>query len=404
MITPPKADGSAELEDIISAHRLADPVYVTRPTMPNLDDYTQYLRGIWERRWLTNAGPLHGELERKLVSFLGVEHLSLFCNGAIALQVAFEALRINSGEVITTPFSFPATAHVAYWSRVRPVFCDIDPLTFNIDPSKIERLIGPETRAILPVHVYGHPCDVEAIQKIAEVHGLHVVYDAAHAFGVRYKGRSLLSYGSISMLSFHATKLFTTIEGGALVCGSEAQRNRINFLKNFGIADEETVIGPGINGKMNEFQAAFGLLQLQGVAEEIRRRRALAKIYRDGLRRIPGIFVPDDPPECEANCTYFPILVDRAAYGMSRDDLYLVLRRCNILTRKYFYPLITHAPCYSALPSAAPSNLPVAERVAGQVLCLPMYGTLEAEIARSICSLIAELRVATSKRVAAARS
>lgn len=401
MIPNPTADHPAELEGIIARHRLAETVYVTRPTMPNLDDYTQYLRGIWERRWLTNAGPLHQEFEGKLASFLGVEYLSLFCNGAIALQVAFEALRINSGEVITTPFTFPATAHVAYWSHVRPVFCDIDPLTFNIDPAKIQQLIGPETRAILPVHVYGRPCDVEAIQKIAEVHGLQVVYDAAHAFGVQYKGRSLLSYGSISMLSFHATKLFTTIEGGALICGSEALRNRINFLKNFGIADEETVIGPGINGKMNEFQAAFGLLRLQGVAEEIAHRRALAGIYRDELRRVPGIFIPDDLPESETNAAYFPILVDRAAYGMSRDDLFLVFRRCNILTRKYFYPLITRAPCYSALPSAAPSNLPVAERVASQVICLPIYGTLEPAIARRISTLIAELHVTLRKRVAA---
>jgi len=402
MTTNYKTDDSADLERIVAGYRLAEPVYVTRPTMPNLDDYTQYLRGIWERRWLTNAGPLHQEFEAKLASFLGVEHLSLFCNGSIALQVAFEALRINSGEVITTPFSFPATAHVAYWSRVRPVFCDIDPLTFNIDPSKIQQLIGPETRAILPVHVYGRPCDVEAIQRIAEVHGLHVVYDAAHAFGVRYKGRSVLSSGSISMLSFHATKLFTTLEGGALICGSKARKNRIDFLKNFGIADEDTVIGPGINGKMNELQAAFGLLRLQGVTEEIRHRRTLARIYRDELRRVPGIFVADDPPECEPNSAYFPILVDHAAYGMSRDDLFDVFRRCNILTRKYFYPLITHAPCYSALPSAAPSNLPVAERVASQVLCLPMNGTLEPEIVRRISCLISELHVTLRKRAAAA--
>ncbi len=251
-----------DIADLVRRRKLPQPVYVTRPTMPDLAGYAQMLEGIWERKWLTNQGPLHEELEQRLRSFLGVEHLSLFCNGTIALLVALEALRINSGEVITTPFTFPATAHSLYWNRVHPVFCDIDPETFNLDPSKIEHLISADTRAILAVHVYGRPCNVEAIEHIANVHGLHVIYDAAHAFGVRYKGKSILSYGDISILSFHATKLFTTAEGGALVCGSEDRQRRVNSLKNFGIADEETVIGPGINGKMNEFQAAFGLMQL----------------------------------------------------------------------------------------------------------------------------------------------
>src|ERR1022692_1023493 len=280
---------AALLDQIVNEYRLSEPVYVTRPTMPALEEYTDYLRGIWERRWLTNDGVLHQELERRLCNYLGVEHLSLFCNGTIALLVALNALRINSGEVITTPFTFPATAHVLYWNGIRPVFCDIDEATFNLDPNSIERLIGPDTKAILAVHVYGTPCDVDAIQAIADRHGLRVIYDAAHGFGVKYRGRSILEYGDLSMLSFHATKLFTTIEGGALISRTAAQQHRINFLKNFGIAGEEEVIGPGINGKMDEFQAAFGLLHLRMVEEEMTRRQAVATIYRERLTRVPGL-------------------------------------------------------------------------------------------------------------------
>lgn len=380
----------ADLKDLVARHRSAEMVYVTRPTMPDLSRYTRMLEGIWERKWLTNQGPLHDELESKLRAFLGVEHLSVFCNGTIALLVALEALRINSGEVITTPFSFPATTHSLYWNRVRPVFCDIDPITLNLDPAKIERLISPDTRAILAVHVYGRPCNVEAIERIANIHGLQVIYDAAHAFGVRYKGRSILEYGDVSILSFHATKLFSTIEGGALVCGSETRRQRVNSLKNFGIADEETVIGPGINGKMNEFQAAFGLMQLQQVEEEIANRRGLTALYQELLDPIPGVTFLADVPDTESTGAYLPVLIDRAGFGMTRDDLYTLLRRCNIIARKYFYPLISAAPCYAALPSAAPSNLPVAERIARQVLCLPIYGALGRETVRAVCAVIAE--------------
>jgi len=378
---------AAPLDRIVHEYRLDEPVYVMRPTLPALDEYTDYLRGIWERGWLTNDGVLHQELERRLGEYLGVEHLSLFCNGTIALLVALNALRINSGEVITTPFTFPATAHVLYWNGIRPVFCDIDEASLNLDPNRIEHLIGPDTKAILAVHVYGTPCDVEGIQAIADRHGLHVIYDAAHAFGVKHRGRSILEYGDLSVLSFHATKLFSTIEGGALVSRTDAQRQRINFLKNFGIAGEEEVIGPGINGKMNEFQAAFGLLHLRMVDEEIARRKAIAAIYRERLAKVPGLRLLLEPADTEPNYGYFPILVD-GAYGMSRDELFGMLRRCNIISRKYFYPLVSRASCYAALPSAEPARLPVAEDVASRVLCLPIYGKLESPVVHRICDVL----------------
>jgi dTDP-4-amino-4,6-dideoxygalactose transaminase len=381
------------LASLIRQHRFEQPVMVTRPTMPELDDYASLLRGVWERRWLTNDGPLQRELESELAGHLGVEHLSLFNNGATALLVMLQSLRINSGEVITTPFTFPATAHVLYWNQVRPVFCDIEERTFNIDPSSIERHIGPNTRAILGVHVYGNPCAVEEIQAIADRHGLLVVYDAAHAFGVRLDGRPILDHGQMSMLSFHATKVFSTIEGGALACRSLADRRRVNSLKNFGIADEETIIGPGINGKMNEFQAAFGLLQLRTVDREIERRRIVAETYRRNLAGIPGIWFLDDLPGVRHNYAHFPILVG-PDFGMSRDDLYRVLKEFNVYTRKYFHPLVSHAPCYAALPSADARNLPVAERVARQVLCLPIYGTLDVRVPEILSGVIRELHAA----------
>ena len=356
--------------------------------MPALDDYTDYLHGIWERRWLTNEGMLHQELERRLCEYLRVEHLSLFCNGTIALLVALHALRINSGEVITTPFTFPATAHVLYWNGIRPVFCDIDEATFNLDPNRIEHLIGPDTKAILAVHVYGTPCNMDAIQAIADRHGLRVIYDAAHAFGVKFRGRSILEYGDLSMLSFHATKLFTTIEVGALISRSAAQQHRINSLKNFGIAGEEEVIGPGINGKMDEFQAAFGLLHLRMVEDEIAHRKAIARIYRERLANASGLKVLQVIPDTEPNYAYFPVLIDAEEYGMSRDELFRVLRSCNIISRKYFYPLVSRAPCYAALPSADPTRLPVAERTSARVLCLPIYGTLQSQTVHRICDIV----------------
>ncbi len=379
------------VDTLVQRLALPQPVFVTQPNMPDLGDYHRMLEKIWDRKWLTNDGQFHQEFERRLAAQLKVEHINLFCNGALALLVALQALRINSGEVITTPFTFPATPHVLWWNNIRPVFCDIDPVTYNLDPKGIEQHIRPETRAILPVHVFGTPCDVEAIQAIADRHGLQVIYDAAHAFGVRYKGRSITEHGDLSMLSFHATKLFTSIEGGALVSRSDQLRTRINFLKNFGIANEETVIAPGINGKMNEFQAAFGLLQLDMVDAEIARRAKLTQIYRDGLSGLPGITLAKTPPDVEPNYAYFPMLVDEAKYGASRDELHAALKRFNINSRKYFYPLCSHFPCYAALPSARPENLPVAERVASQVLCLPLYGNLADDAAATLCTIVREL-------------
>jgi dTDP-4-amino-4,6-dideoxygalactose transaminase len=378
------------LEDLVAKYRLDEMVFVTRPRMPELADYVNLLSGIWQRHWLTNNGPLHRQLEQRLASYLGVKHVSLFCNGTIALLVALQALRLQSCEVITTPFTFPATAHVLYWHGIRPVFCDVDEKTLNLDPNRIERLIGPRTRAIMPVHVYGIPCDVDAIQKIADRHGLHVIYDAAHAFGVKERGQPLASYGEISMLSFHATKLFTTVEGGALICNSSALHQRIEFLKNFGIADEETVVGPGINGKMNELQAAFGLLQLDGVEEEIQARRELIGIYRRGLADVPGVRVLKVSADTQWNGAYFPIFVDAPTFGMTRDNLYEILKKFNISGRRYFYPLVSAAPCYAALQSSAPAGLPVAECAASQVLCLPIYGALSREQAETIVQVVRE--------------
>ena len=347
-------------QDLVERHRFAEPVYVTKPTLPKLEDYQRKLERIWETRWLTNDGECHTQLAQALVDYLGVEHLNLCCNGTIALLLALQAARINGGQVITTPFTFPATPHALYWNRVEPVFCDIDEKTFNLDPERIESLIGPDTRGILPVHVFGNPCDVEAIQAIADRHGLTVIYDAAHMMGVTLNGESILNWGDFSILSFHATKLFSTAEGGAVVSRSRPDCERIDFMKNFGIADEETVIGPGINGKMNELQAAFGLLQLEGVDSEIASRKTLVQLYRDGLASVPGITVQHDLPGVRHNYAYFPILVDAAAYGVTRDELWSSLRQFNVITRKYFYPLCSRYPSYASLPSALPQNLPVA--------------------------------------------
>lgn len=382
-------------QTIVGQFRLDEPVYVTRPNMPSLEKYNIYLENIWNSAWLTNNGPYHREFEAKLATFLGVEHLNLFVNGTIALLVALQALRINSGEVITTPFTFPASTHVLHWNRIQPVFCDIDPKTYNIDPNQIEKHITPDTKAILGVHVYGNPCDVEAIQKIADRHGLYVIYDAAHAFGVKIGDRSILEYGDISALSFHATKLFTSIEGGALISKTKAQAERIYFLKNFGIADEETVIGPGINGKMNEFQAAFGLLELDLVEQEIRDRRELTLLYRKRLADVPGVICMEDIPDVTHNYSYFPILVDPVKYGVSRDDLYSICRDCNIFTRKYFYPLCSHYSCYSAFPSSHKENLETAGRVSSRVLCLPLYGEIRSEIVATICDLVVRVYEST---------
>ncbi len=387
----------ASLKNLVDRYRFPEPILVTRPTMPPLTEYQELLEQIWESRWLTNRGPFHRQLEQRLTDYLGVEHLSLFCNGTIALLLALQNLRINGGEVITTPFTFPATPHVLYWNGIRPVFCDVDKETLNLDPDRVEELISPDTKAILAVHVYGTPCDVEGLQKLADRHGLYLIYDAAHAFGVSYKGRSLVDYGDVAMLSFHATKLFSTFEGGALILETEAQKRRVDTLNNFGIAGEEAVIGPGINGKMNEVQAAYGLLQLDRVDREIENRRTLAHLYLKELESVPGIRSLQEMDGLKRNWAYFPILIDADAYGMSRDDLHRVLKDFNIVTRKYFFPLCSTYPCYSALSSSRPENLPVAHDAADSVLCLPIYGSLSIDDVRAISHVVAETHALVSK-------
>jgi len=351
---------------------------VTQPTLPPLDEFIVQLRDIWDRKWLTNNGPYHQQFESALAQYLGVKHVSLFCNGMIALQVGLQALEVT-GEVITTPFSFPATTHAIHWNHCTPVFCDIEPETCNLDPACIEALITSRTTCILPVHVYGNPCNVDDIMKISEKHGCKVFFDAAHAFGVRMNGESLLKSGHLSMLSFHATKVFNTIEGGALITNDSKLKERIDFLKNFGFSDETTVIEPGTNGKMNEIQAAYGLLQLKYIDSAIAERRAVAGWYRRSLAGIPGIRFFEDTPGVTQNYSYFPIFIDEHQYGMTRDDLYWRLKEQRINGRRYFYPLISSFPMYTGLPSASSVNLPEANIMAERVLCLPIHTGLRAE-------------------------
>jgi dTDP-4-amino-4,6-dideoxy-D-glucose transaminase len=381
-----------DLRELQRALAFREPISVTRPTLPDLDRFRRSLEPVWQSRWLTNDGPFHHELEERLCAFLGVERLSLMCNGTTALLMALQALGISRGEVITTPFTFPATTHVLHWNRLKPVFCDIEPRTFNIDAEQIERHIGPDTRAILAVHVFGNPCDVKTIDEIAQRHRLCVIHDASHAFGVELEGRSILTWGDLSTLSFHATKLYSTIEGGAVVASTPEQKSRLDFLRNFGIADEETVIGPGVNGKLNELQAVFGLLTLDGVREEIDRRLRITAIYREGLRGVPGITLARTMPGVRHNGSYFPVLIDHEEFGVDRDTLYHHLKLFNVHTRKYFHPLCSRFPCYASLPSADPKRLPVAERVGSQVLCLPIFGTLPPEHVERICDIVRELQ------------
>jgi dTDP-4-amino-4,6-dideoxygalactose transaminase len=353
-----------------------DRLYVTRPFMPPIDEFIPYLEDIWQRKWLTNKGPYHEELEKALRDYLGVPHISLFANGTIALVTALQVLRIT-GEVITTPFSFVASSHALLWNGIKPVFCDIEPETFTLDPEKIEAAITPQTTAILPVHVYGYPCKNKQIKEIADSYGLKVIYDAAHAFGVTINGYSILNFGDLSVLSFHATKVFTTFEGGALVCHDNAMKKRIDFLKNFGFSNEVTVVGPGINGKLNEIQAAFGLLQLKYIDPVIRKRRRIACIYRERLSQIRGIRFMEDIKGVRHNYSYFPIIIEEKEYGRNRDDLYESLKKRNIYSRRYFYPLISQFPTYRGLPSASEGNLSTAVKISNSVLCLPIYPTLE---------------------------
>ena len=411
------------------------PIYVTQPFLPPLEEFIPYLKDIWDSKWLTNMGKYHQQFEKELAEYLGAKYVCLFANGTLALMTALQALRIT-GEVITTPFSFVATTHALHWNGITPVFCDIEPEYCNIDPDKIESLITPKTTAILPVHVYGNPCQVDKIQKIADTYGLKVIYDACHAFGVkvnntffknqkagssakskpiptsssssadRFKGTvssplmgqatthissplmgeekgeggknytSILNFGDLSVLSFHATKVFTTFEGGAIICHDEKMKKRIDFLKNFGFADEVTVVAPGINAKMNEFQAALGLLQLKYIDKAIEKRKKIAELYRVKLSGIKGIRFLNDIPGVKHNYAYFPIFIDEKEYGKSRDEVYEELTKYNIYTRRYFYPLISQFPTYRNLESAATKKLPVASEIAKMVLCLPMYTEL----------------------------
>jgi dTDP-4-amino-4,6-dideoxygalactose transaminase len=365
---------------------MTDTTYVTQPFLPPLEELQPYLEQIWRNRQLTNRGPFHEEFEQALSDYLGVNHVSLFANGTLALVAGLQALEIT-GEVITTPYSFVATAHSLLWNRIEPVFVDIDIETQNIDPAKIEAAITTDTSAILPVHVYGRPCNTDRIQSIADAHGLKVIYDAAHAFGVQNSGGSILRHGDLSILSFHATKVFTTFEGGAVVSQDAETKKRVDYLKNFGIADEVTVVAPGINGKMNEFQAALGLLQLKYVDNAIEQRREVDKAYREQLSEISGISCLSPSSAIRHNYAYFPILVE-STYPLTRDELYNRLKRDDILTRRYFYPLISDFPMYSTAPSAARSNLPNARAIAERILCLPIYPGLEAERLAKVVKII----------------
>lgn len=351
-------------------------IYVTQPSLPPLDEFIPYLEKIWESKWLTNSGQFHQEFERALCEYLGIKYISVFANGTLALITALQVLRIT-GEVITTPFSFVATTHALHWNGIKPIFCDIEKNSFNIDPAKIESLITPHTTAILPVHVYGYPCDVERIQKIADIYGLKVIYDAAHAFGVKLNDQAILNFGDLSVLSFHATKIFNTFEGGAIVCHDGKTKKRVDFLKNFGFAGETTVVAPGINSKMNEVQAAFGLLQLKYIDEAIEKSKKIAYLYKEKLQGLKGLRILNDVDGVRHNYSFFPVLINYAEYGKSRDEVYEELKKNNIYARRYFYPLISQFPTYKGLPSASADNLPVAEKISREVLCLPIYPKLE---------------------------
>lgn len=365
------------------------PIYVTQPYLPPLEDFIPYLQQIWDNKVLTNGGPMHQQLEAALSDYLGVEHVALFNNGTIALLTALQSLRVT-GEVITTPYSFVATAHSLLWNGIKPVFVDIDPHTLNLDPAKIEAAITPHTTAIMPVHCYGNPCDVDAIQKIADNYNLRVIYDAAHAFGVVDAGGSILRHGDLSVLSFHATKVFNTFEGGAIICPDAKTKKRIDQLKNFGFVDEVTVVAPGINGKMSEVNAAFGLLQLQHIDQAMQRRREIDQFYRKQLKDVQGIRLVEGRGQTTANYSYFPVLI-AADYPLSRDALYQQLKDNGIFARRYFFPLISEFPMYRGMHSAHRSNLPIANAVAEQVICLPIYPNLGNDELCRIIAILTEL-------------
>ena len=362
-------------------------ITVTSPLLPDLEEFNDLLRQIWDNKWITNNGQFHQRLEKELAEYLGVPYISLFTNGTLPLLTALQALRIT-GEVITTPYSFVATTHSIWWNGCKPVFVDIDPGTGNMDPDKVEAAITPKTTAIMPVHVYGKPCDTKRIQEIADRYGLKVIYDAAHAFGVKVDGESVLNAGDLSTLSFHATKVYNTIEGGAMVMHDEATKKRIDYLKNFGFAGETTVVGPGINSKMDEMRSAYGLLNLRQVDAAIEARHKVAVRYRDALRGVEGISFFDDMPGVRHNYSYFPVFVDAEEYGMTRDELYSKMKAANVLGRRYFYPLISEFSTYRGLESAKPENLPNAHRMADSVICLPMHHALSDEDVNRVLELV----------------
>jgi len=363
------------------------PIYITRPLLPDLELFKKKLEEVWDSQWLTNVGDQHRLLEERLKNLLKVPNVSLFNNGTIALIVACQSLRL-SGDVITTPFTFPATTHVLTWNNIRPVFCDIDPVTMNIDANKIESMITPQTTGILAVHVFGTPCDIEKIQEIADRYGLKVIYDAAHAFQTEIDGVGIGNFGDITMFSFHATKLFHTAEGGALTFKDPNLKRRIDLLKNFGIKNEEEVVMPGINGKMNELQAALGLVVLDYIEEERNKRKQLLKIYRECLKGIEGISILDDMPNVKNSYQYFVIRIDEKQFGRSRDFVHQEFKKYNVFTRKYFYPLCSDYTCYRQLPSATIANLPVANKIVKEVLAMPFYGGLSEDDVKKICDIL----------------
>lgn len=359
-------------------------ITVTSPLLPDLNEFNEMLKDIWDRKWVTNNGKYHRQLEKELANYLKVPYVCLFTNGTLPLITALQAMRIT-GEVITTPYSFVATTHSLWWNGIKPVFVDIDPGCCGMDPEKIEVAITPKTTAIMPVHCYGKPCDMEGIQKVADKYGLKVIYDAAHAFGVEVDGKSVLEYGDMSTLSFHATKVYNTLEGGALVVKDEKMKQRIDYLKNFGFAGETEVIAPGINGKLDEVRAAYGILNLRQVDMAIEARHQVTIRYREALRNVDGISFFDDIPSIRHNYSYFPIFIDAGKYGMTRDELYFKMREQNVLGRRYFYPLISTFSTYRGLESSKQENLPVAHKIAEQVICLPMHhGLSEEDIAKVI--------------------
>ena len=362
-------------------------ITVTSPLLPSLEELNVYLQDIWQRKWITNNGYYHQMLEAALCEYLGVPYISLFTNGTLPLTAALLAMRIT-GEVITTPFSFVATTHSLWLNGIKPVFVDIDPVTCNLDPDKIEVAITPNTTAIMPVHVYGYPCDTKSIQQIADKYGLKVIYDAAHAFGVEREGESILNAGDMSTLSFHATKTFNTIEGGALVLHDEHTKKRVDYLKNFGFVGETEVVIPGTNGKLDEVRAAYGLLNLKQVDAAIEARCQATTNYREALRYVSGITFMDDISGVKHNYSYFPIFVDEERYGMSRDELYFKMKEYNVLGRRYFYPLISTFSTYRELKSARKENLPVATKMAEQVICLPMHHALSEDDMERVLRLI----------------